>query len=349
MMIGRFKCAVAVSLLVAVQIASTKNNKKVRDTTQQEVDVVHTQEVVEGRGHVIKMLDLGSMVEGNRADAIALTDDVSGVLSSGVALLILSLWITLLFHLYQAGFERRSEPDYSHYFQQNPYNRYYGNRQKSGSITERMSRLLDNISSNSIKRIVDSLDPRPSISRIGEGAVNSVEGIVIGTLDQGASIVSQATEVVSLAGDLFNGGASRVSKSVEQISAKDCLLQSMCYLSAPDTAPLIRRMLDTSDKFEGRRKKNKKNKEHKKNKKNKKKNKNKVKIEYYDDDDIFGDEDEDEKEEKDEEEDEENEELAQKDCEVFRCTPVRLGHGLYQLYNKIQEINSFSSNSIDDY
>ena len=44
-----------------------------RDTTQQEVDVVQTQDVAEGRGHVIKMLDLGSMAEGNRADAIALT------------------------------------------------------------------------------------------------------------------------------------------------------------------------------------------------------------------------------------------------------------------------------------
>ena len=87
-----------------------------------------------------------------------------------------------------------------------------------------------------------------------------------------------------------------------------------------------------------------------KNKKNKKKNKKKKKEEVVEEEE--GEEEEEDVEDEVAEEDE-SADLKTKDCEVFNCPAVKIGHNLVTLYQKINAIragynnNSNNSNSVD--
>merc|ERR1711899_627163 len=118
---------------------------------------------------------------------------------------------------------------------------------------------------------------------------------------------------------------------------KDCLLQTVCYLT-----PLTEEEEEVVG-FEGRKKskeqrhKNKKDKKKKKNKNKEKEVEEKDEDDYdYDDDDydIFDDDEDDDYTEDDDEETVEEVE----DCEVFRCNAVTNGYTAYKLYRSINDI-----------
>jgi len=204
------------------------------------------------------------------------------------------------------------------------------------SFSTRMSRVLEALSTDSMDLVLDTV--RPTISRMESG--------------------------VSNVGDLVAGGASAMAGFVTDQRLQDCLLQTVCYASAPEDNQIESRngILDSfgiSSLFEGRKKKKdkKERKEKKKEKKEKKKKKkqklkDKLEAEYYSDlendnsDDDFYEEESDEDtytDDYDYEEDEDDDELDMGDCEVFSCGVVSFGHKAFKLYQKIQQIRDYAA------
>jgi len=346
--------------------------------------------------------------------ARSLADGISSVVSLGFVGVVLAFWVTIFVN-WAVGFdtERRRSDEYYY----DPYSGYYykqtNRRQDDNSLSDQILAYTDSLG-NMIDELGNAIDPRPTISRMGKGAINSVGTItnavasgvsssVVGTVgavsdgvDAVAYGVSGGIKAVGngvsggikavgkgVSGGIravndgvvgtidgvkhgVTGGISRVStgvsSSLETVKStakvltnfvtdqklKDCLLQTVCYLT-----PLTEEEEEVVG-FEGRKKskeqrhKNKaeKKKEKKKNKKDKKKKKNKNKekdveekdeddYDYNDDDyDIFDDNEDDDYTEDDDEEPVEEVE----DCEVFKCNAVTNGYTAYKLYRSINDI-----------
>jgi len=180
---------------------------------------------------------------------------------------------------------------------------------------------------------------------------------VVGTIDgvkHGVTGgISRVSTGVSSSLDTVRSSAKVLTSFVTDQRLKDCLLQTVCYLT-----PLTEEE-DEVGSFTGRkktkeqRKKNKeaKKKDKKKNKKEKKKKhkKNKDKEVSEEDDDDYDEEDYDEEdydeedydeEEYDEDEEGNDEEEVEEveDCEVFKCNAVTNGYTAYKLYRSINDI-----------
>jgi len=352
--------------------------------------------------------------------ARSLADGISSVVTFGIVGVILAFWVTMFVN-WAVGFETEKRRSDEYYW--DPYSGYYykqtNRRQDDDSLSDKILQYTDSLG-NIIDRFGNAIDVRPTISRMGKGAINGVgtitnavasgvsSGVVgtVGAVSDGVDAVAYGvTGGIKAVGDGVSGGIKAVGKGVSggiravnngvvgtihgvkhgvtggisRVSTgvssslntvkstakvltsfvtdqrlKDCLLQTVCYLT-----PLTEEEEEVVG-FEGRkktkdqRKKNKeaKKKEKKKNKKEKKKKnkKNKDKEvsdddEYDDeddydyDDDLFGDDDEEDDDTYDEDEEDVEEEVEEvEDCEVFKCNAVTNGYTAYKLYRSINDI-----------
>jgi len=307
--------------------------------------------------HIIPMLDLAQMTrdvqktnKDDRGGLLQLTGtneftNFSGSISlafqnlftAGLVALAVALWVTVFVYWLS---DKRSDIGAFQYSdsQYNDYNDYYQRVDKPyPSFSTRMSRVLEALSTDSMDAVLDTV--RPTISRMESG--------------------------VSNVGDLVTGGASAMAGFVTDQRLQDCLLQTVCYVSAPEDNQIQSRngFLDTlglNSYFEGRKKKKdrkerKEKKKEKKKKKKEKKKKEKLEAEYYSDveeddtDEDYYDEESDKDsitddyDYEEDEEDEEEDDLEMGDCEVFSCGFVSFGHKAFKLYQKIQQIRDYAS------
>merc|ERR1712228_616914 len=140
---------------------------------------------------------------------------VQNLFTAGLVALAVSLWVTIF--VYWTNNDERSDyhdqyyyNDYNHY---HDYQDYITRRQDHLPLSTRMSRVLQSLSEDSlsvvlssVKSLSQSLDIRPTISRMESG--------------------------VSGLGELVSVGAGAVAGVANNDKVHDCLLQTVCYLSA---------------------------------------------------------------------------------------------------------------------
>merc|ERR1719278_1416241 len=316
--------------------------------------------------------------------ARSLADGISSAVTFGFVGVILAFWVTIFVN-WAVGFDTEEKRRSDEYYW-DPYSGYYypqtNRRHEDNSLSDKILQYTDSLG-NIIDSFGNAIDVRPTISRMGKGAINGVGTITNAVASGGSSSVVGTVGAVSdgvdavaygvsggikAVGDGVSGGikavgkgvsggiravnngvvgtidgvkhgvtggisrvSTGVSSSLETVKStakvltnfvtdqklKDCLLQTVCYLT-----PLTEEEEEVVG-FEGRKKskeqrhKNKaeKKKEKKKNKKDKKKKKNKNKekeaeekdeddYDYDDDDyDIFDDDEDDDYTEDDDDED----------------------------------------------
>merc|ERR1712106_1020680 len=135
-------------------------------------------------------------------------------------------------------------------------------------LGRRISRILSYLSSNSLDDLIDTIKPAvgtfdifPDISRVGTGAIESV-GSITNTVSEG---VSESLESVSYTADTL-------SRVMSDRKLKDCLLQTICYLTPEEGSNEEgegRKNKEEQDKREKEKQEKQKRKRLKKNKKKK--------------------------------------------------------------------------------
>merc|ERR1712106_752573 len=172
-------------------------------------------------------------------------------------------------------------------------------------LGRRISRILSYLSSNSLDDLIDTIKPAvgtfdilPDISRVGTGAIENV-GSITNTVSEG---VSDSLESVS-------NTADTLSRVVSDKKLKDCLLQTICYLTPEEGSNEEGEGRKNKEKQDRREKEKKENQKRKRLKKNKKK-----KLQDEDDPDISADIDEEEVN---------TIEITSDDCEEFKCDIVK--------------------------
>ena len=244
---------------------------------------------------------------------------LAGVSSTG---LVLAVMVTGLVYLASLAYPATATGVYT--------------RRKGPVLGRRISRILSYLSSNSLDDLIDTIKPAvgtfdilPDISRVGTGddeqVINDdqivhkdVTGAIMG------SISNTVSEGVSESLERVSDTADTLSRVVSDRKLKDCLLQTICYLTPEEGGNEEGEGRKNKEKQDRREKEKKENQKRKRLKKNKKK-----KLQDEEHPDISSDI-----------EDEEVNaiEFTSDDCEEFKCDIVKYGFAAFTVLDKMRSL-----------
>jgi len=216
----------------------------------------------------------------------------------GLSLLALAIWVTLVIVFVQSTTSRAASNRRDDFTSEIEYYSVPERREDSwlnvlDYIRPESLDTLTNAIRQPSEQVATSTKLRNSISNsISEGTSN-LSNLLTATIDASKSALQMSS--------LLTGGIERVASDT---NFQDCLLQTVCYLSAPSSDKMDKRYLKSE--VEGRRRRKKAGKKIDKNKS--------------------------------------VEDLSSSDCEVFECTTVTMGHNMLMLYRKVTALtDSFNS------
>ena len=209
-------------------------------------------------------------------------------------------------------------------------------RRKGPVLGRRISRILSYLSSNSLDDLIDTIKPAvgtfdilPDISRVGTGedekVINDdqiVHEDVTGAIESVGSITNTVSEGVSDSLESVSDTADTLSRVVSDRKLKDCLLQTICYLTPEEGSSEEGEGRKNQEKQDRREKEKKEKQKRKRLKKNKKK-----KLQDEEDPDISTDIDD---------EDVNTIKITSDDCEEFKCDIVKYGYAAFKVLDKMR-------------
>merc|ERR1719266_2708327 len=161
--------------------------------------------------------------------ARSLADGISSAVTFGIVGVILAFWVTIFVN-WAVGFDTEKRRSDEYYW--DPYSGYYykqtNRRQDDNSLSDKILQYTDSLG-NIIDSFGNAIDVRPTISRMGKGALNRVgtitnavasgvsNGVVgtVGAVSDGVDAVAYGVSGgIKAVGDGVSGGIKAVSKGV---------------------------------------------------------------------------------------------------------------------------------------